>query len=491
MYDQVSLLAKIHAGLAGCHTPACFHVAGDISFDTLFGRSNALAGRLLGDRSAVMIRGHKDASYLVAYWACLLAARPLIPIEPDLPLQRIRDVARTAQAGLMIVAGDIPPLQGSTGVEVLDITTFTEYAQDQVFVLRPCTDVAYLMFSSGTSGRPKGIQVRYDNLVEFIIWLRDDILAGAELRAVTGNVRYCFDVSLFELWTSWTKRIPISVLDHAEFINSQKYVERYGSHQAGLWVSTPSAIQLYLRDKTFNGDRLPDLRMFVFCGEILPKPLVIALHERFPGVRVINTYGPTECTVAVTSVETTTAHLSNTRSLPIGHPRAGCRLKLESGQLTIEGKAVVGCGYVALPEKQAVAFPAHDQYRTGDIASLGDDGNWYFHGRADREIKLQGVRVDLNEIEEHLRNLSHIEVAVMEPHVIRGSFRALNAYVSGPQSCSDLAQISEKMSADLPGYMVPRFWFGCSQMQVNHNTKLNRAEFINAAKGGDLHYVHD
>lgn len=491
MSKQVSLLAKVHAGFAGCHIPACLHVEGDMSFDTLFGRSNALAGRLAGDRSAVMIRGHKHATYLVAYWACLLAGRPLISIEPDLPLQRIRDVAKTAGVGLMIIAGKTEALGGDAGIPTLDITDVTERAETQIFAPRADNDIAYIMFSSGTSGHPKGIRVRYDNLVSFVAWLHRDILADTSLKAVTGNVRYCFDVSMFELWTSWTKRIPISVLDHAEFINSRKYIDRYAQHQAGLWVSTPSAIQLYLRDKTFNGDMLPDLRMFLFCGEILSKPLVAALRDRFPGARVINTYGPTECTVAVTSVEITDAHLNAAAALPIGTPRQGCTLTLNSGQLTIKGQDVVGAGYVGLPEKQAAAFPTSDQYRTGDIASFGADGLWYFHGRADREIKLLGVRIDLNEIEEHLRTLPGIEAAVVEPRVIRGSNRALNAYVSGPQSCENLASLSKSMSANLPAYMVPRFWFGCTEMQINHNTKLNRAKFIKTAQGGDIQYVHD
>jgi len=491
MSNEVSLIAKVHAGFAGCHTPACLHVDGDMSFDTLFARSNALAGRLAGDRSAVMIRGHKHMSYLVAYWACLLAGRPFIPIEPDLPVQRIRDVAKTAGVGLMIVAGKVEPLDGDPNLPIMDITQDTDRCDAQIFTPRADTDVAYIMFSSGTSGHPKGIQVRYDNLASFVTWLHKDILEGMDLKAVTGNVRYCFDVSMFEVWTSWTQRIPLSVLDHSEFINSRKYIDRYSQHQAGLWVSTPSAIQLYLRDKTFNGDTLPDLRVFLFCGEILSKPLVTALRDRFPGARVINTYGPTECTVAVTSVEISDAHLAAPTALPIGTPRDGCTLALVDGQLTIQGVDVVGAGYVALPDKQAAAFPQADQYRTGDVASFGDDGLWYFHGRADREIKLLGVRIDLNEIEEALRTLPEIEAAVVEPHVIRGSYRALNAYVSGPKSRDKLAALSKGMADSLPDYMVPRFWFGCSEMQINHNSKLNRTEFIKTAQGGDLQYVHD
>ncbi len=494
MIDVVALLSQVHAGFAGCSDPAYLHEDDVLTFDQLYGRSAALAARLsdeLGnDRSPVMIRGHKHPSYLVAYWACLISGRPLIPIEPDLPLQRIRDVAQTAGVSTLLAAGRDSALPGDPGLPVWDITDDTETAKHADLQHRKRNDTAYIMFSSGTSGQPKGIRVSYDNLGDFILWLRDDLFPDGKFRAVTGNVRYCFDVSLFELWSSWLHRVPISALDHRDFINSRKYIQRYADHQAGLWVSTPSAIQFYMRDKKFNGDNLPDLRLFLFCGEVLPKHLVVDLKQRFSAARVINTYGPTECTVAVTSVEITENHLADDRPLPIGTARRTCTLVLEDGQITITG-APVGPGYVGLPDKQAAAFPAVDRYRTGDMATQDANGQWYFNGRADREIKLQGIRIDLNEIEEQIRSLPGVETAVVDPHVLRGNYRAINAYVSGPQSKDGLAQLAKRMHDDLPGYMVPRFWFGCRDLPFNHNSKLDRADFMAAAHAGDLRYVHD
>jgi len=241
---------------------------------------------------------------------------------------------------------------------------------------------------------------------------------------------------------------------------------------------------------TVDGRSLPALKLFLFCGEVLAKHLVLELFQRFPGARVINTYGPTECTVAVTSVEITQDMLAEEKPLPIGKPRRGCEMLLEDGQITIAG-APVGPGYMALPERQAAAFPAPDRYRTGDIGHQGADGLWYFQGRADREIKLQGIRIDLNEIEEQIRALPGVQVAVVDPHKLRGNYRALNAYVSGPEDPEALAQLAQGMARDLPAYMVPRFWFGCRDLQFNHNTKLDRSTFMAAAHAGDLRYVHD
>lgn len=484
-----SLIRSVHAAFAGCHRAAYLHIDGDLSFDALFGRSSALASTLVGDRSPVLIRGHKHASYLVAYWACLLAGRALIPIEPETPALRILDIAESCGAGLVLQTGALPDVD-LMGLQLRDVTTFADCADGPPDVVISNDDVAYIMSSSGTSGNPKAIQVTYDNLAGFVRWLRDDLLCDMGFVAVSGNVRHCFDVSLFELWGSWLHHVPISALDHAEFMNSRKYIARYADHMVGLWVSTPSTIQYYLRDRQFTAASLPDLRGFLFCGEVLSKPLVRDLMARFPAARIINTYGPTECTVAVTSVDITADHLAAAAPLPIGVVRNGARLALKDGKIVIGGDCV-GPGYINRPAQQAKAFVAHKTYDTGDIGSCDSDGNWYFHGRADREIKLQGVRIDLNEIEDQIRALPGVEVAVVDPHVIRQTPRALNAYVCGPQSRGGLAQLAKTMQDSLPPHMVPRFWYGCSSMPFNQNTKLDRSQLMAAAHTEDMKYVHD
>lgn len=482
-FDHLDCTA-IFARFAGDHGPACLHAGGDLTFDALYQQANALAGLIATDRTPVLIWGHKEADYLVAWWACLLAARPLIPMESDLPVQRIRDVARMSEAGLMLAAGKDAPDIGLARIVVRDVV-----AGNALFVPVPRDggDTAYIMYSSGTSGQPKGIRVSYANLDGFVRWLDADLLGAFQPGAVSGNVRYCFDVSLFELWTSWLRRIPISVLDHAEFINSRRYIARYAAHGVGLWVSTPSMVQVYLRDPQFTAANLPDLQCFLFCGEVLTKPLVANLQARFPAARIINTYGPTECTVAVTSVQITTNMMQADSALPIGKPRAGCSLTLDGGEIVIAG-SVVGPGYVGLPEKQAAAFPAADQYHTGDKGWVDADGQWYFLGRNDRQVKIQGVRIDLNEVEDHLRNLPGVEGACVDVHTVRDVPRAINAYVAG---AANVVALARAMADVLPPALVPRFWFSCSDLAVNLNTKLDRAALMTAARAGGVRHVHD
>ena len=102
-------------------------------------------------------------------------------------------------------------------------------------------DVAYIMFSSGTLGQPKGIQVSYGNLADFILW-QQALLEDAPFAAVSGNIRHCFDVSLFELWSAWQRCCPITALNHADFANSTAYIERLQADGVGLWVGLVTAL---------------------------------------------------------------------------------------------------------------------------------------------------------------------------------------------------------------------------------------------------------
>lgn len=498
--DPRGMLQGIHAGFAGVAAPAYRTAAVDLSFAQLHDASAALAERLIAmdadqNRRSVLIWGHKDLQYMVAYWACLLAGMPLVPVEPETPVERLCQIAAVCQADVILDAmADAPfyDILSAPGLPVLNIDV-------NAVPLAPVTvpdiaadDVAYIMFSSGTLGQPKGIQVTYTNLADFVDWL-PELLPEAGHAGVTGNIRHCFDVSLFELWTSWTRLVPITALDHADFANSTGYIARLVNDGVTLSVSTPSITRLLLKNKRYNGDVLPQLTTFVFCGEPLTKRIVTELFACFPGCRVVNTYGPTECTVAVTSVDITTAHLSVEGDIPIGTPRRGVTVYTANdtprGEMMIAGICVAK-GYLGLPDKQARAFPAAQTYRSGDWAAVDAQGQWTFQGRMDREVKVQGVRIDLNDIEAHIRKQDGVEDVVVEPYTLRGEPRALNAFVIGDTSDETLADLAQTLASELPPYLVPRFWYSGFVAVLNNNSKLDRSHLLHAAKTATFKHVH-
>lgn len=355
----------------------------------------------------------------------------------------------------------------------------------------------YIMFSSGTSGEPKGIRISYGNVVDFLQWLKNLFFDFGPIEAISGNVRFCFDVSLFEIWSSWLLGRPISALDHREFINSRKYIERFRKHRLTTWISTPTMVQRYLADPHFHERDIPTLNTFLFCGEVLPKSVVNELWTRFRDCRVFNTYGPTECTVAVTGVRILPSHVASISELPIGYARPGTQLELmprqpgdARGEIMIQG-AAVSPGYLHCPEKQAHSFPAPQTYRTGDWGHVDDQGLWYFEGRQDREHKIQGFRIDLNDVEACIRRIPGVIDVLVDVQCLKGEPRWLRAFVLGPLSVSDLQAMARSMALELPSYLVPRFWYALLDSALDQNGKRKVPEIDPAANQIGVRFVYN
>jgi D-alanine--poly(phosphoribitol) ligase subunit 1 len=468
-------------------------------------RGIATAGIPCHTRRPMLIWGHKNYRYIIGYWACLLSGRALVPVEPETPIERIRQIAAACGACAVLVAEQRPKITVPLPLDIPVIYigdagetahNFSDTGDLLDAVKADDDDVAYIMFSSGTLGQPKGIQVTYSNLVDFIAWL--DVLFPdvATFRAVSGNIRYCFDVSLFELWTSWLLRVPITALDHADLADSTGYIQRLAASEVSLWVSTPSIVRLFLKNRRFRGAVLPSCKTFLFCGEPLTKQIAGELFERFPGCRVINTYGPTECTVAVTGVDIDIAHLNSDHDLPIGYARNGTSLEYPSGingdsaqEILIRG-ASVGRGYIGLEEKQKSAFPEPRLYRTGDWGWKADDGLWYFKGRIDREVKIQGVRISLDDVETHIRSQPGIDDVLVSVFEVDGQPRALNAFILGSPTVDDLRALADRMAGELPHYLIPRFWYAGLELKLNNNSKLDRNTVLAASAQAKVRYVH-
>ncbi|NPE55800.1 AMP-binding protein [Dickeya dadantii] len=503
-------LTTVFARFDGVHTPACHHTAGDLTYHQLYQGALALADQLLAQhkasgyrqRAPVMLYGHKHPACLIAWWACLLTGHPVAPVETDNTDERLRFIAGGIQAGLLLNATGqaapdigIPALTVSTAVCDMPASRLADHCHQMglAFGRDTISGIAYILFSSGTTGAPKGIRVSYANLAHFVRWAADAFPAPGP---ISGNIRYCFDVSQYELWLAWHYRQPLSVLDYRDIINTRKMIARHADAGVQTWVSTPSLTRNYLRDREFRQDNLPRLNTFIFCGEVLTKEMVNALWRAFPGCRIVNTYGPTECTVAVTACDITPAMLDDDAPLPLGYVRPGVELRInapansERGEIVIAGPAV-GDGYLNAPPVQQARFVIEPDgtrcYRTGDIGSLRNN-LLYFHGREDSELKIQGHRIALSDIENVLREHPQVQDAIVTPWLLHGMPQGLQAFI-----LSDRADIFPALAAHLrrylPPYMVPKFWYPADDAALNHNSKLDRQRVTQQALDKGKRYV--
>lgn len=491
----------LFGGFRSCSKPAYLHPDGDLSYDELFRQALALALALAATAPCgqLLLVGERSWRSQVAWWGGLLAGWTLVPLTTDTPPARLVQIAGSLPEPYWLWSEDNPspldaPWLSWPAAAASDAELTAQWLILQSFPLAVCDGIAYQMFSSGTTGQPKGIAVRYANLIGFIDWMRrlDSDLGGAGV--VSGMVRLSFDVSLFEMWLAWLGRQPQSALAARDFYNSRRYLRRFAAHGLNTWISTPSQAQAYLPDPCFTGQALPSLRHFLFCGEVLPKPLLAELWRRFPGARVFNAYGPTECSVAVSLAELTSASLTAALPLTIGRARPGASLWLEPradlppgrGEIVIGG-AAVGAGYPGQPALTNRRFSG-GTYLSGDIGSCDEDGSFYFWGRLDRECKIQGMRVDLEDVERHLSSLPGVRSVLVEPYRVRDHVRGLRAWLLGP-SPHDLPLLAAQAAAELPRHLLPRFWQALSQPALNANGKLDRRPLIDQPLS-QADYIH-
>jgi D-alanine--poly(phosphoribitol) ligase subunit 1 len=458
-----------------------------LSYRELAVRSDALACQLrarVSPGSPVIVYGHKEPGMLVSFLACIKAGHPYVPVDSGIPAVRIAKIVEHSRAGLVLAPGAAPP--GITDIPQLAGGEFRAAAEGAPIAPPGRTangpdDVVYIMYTSGSTGEPKGVQITFANLVSFLAWTHEVHPVG-DGRRFLNQAPFSFDLSVMDLYMSLTTGGTLHSVDRSMVGNPPELREALVAANVEVWVSTPSFAELCLADRRFTAANLPAITWFLFCGETLTPACVRRLRERFPDARVYNLYGPTEATVAVTSVLVEDALLDRFPTLPLGTPRPDTRLVVidgegrevapgKSGEIVIDGPCV-GLGYLHAPELTARVFTGQ-RYRTGDAGHYEGDA-LIFEGRLDLQVKLFGHRIELEDVAANLVALAGVEHAVVLPVERGGRVDGLAAFVVAADGLTPAA-IREALGRRVPGYMVPRDILCRPQLPMTVNGKLDRA----------------
>ena len=407
----------------------------------------------------IVLYGHQQAEFAAAIYSCLLHNIPYIPVDCIYPQERLKEICQLASAPYYY---DVAARQFvATGVA------------EQALVEQ---DLAYIMFTSGSTGKPKGVQIGRESLWHFMKWVRQDF-ALPEVPVLMNHAVFSFDLSPIPLLANLATGGHI-VLNAKEDIAAENWLDRLKSNGVSVWVSTPSFAYQRLLSPQFSSDYLPELNVFVFIGEVLNKALVKQLRRRFPHAKILNSYGPTEATIATTVIEITDDILQSENDLlPIGVMMPDSRMEITSdGELIIWGKNVMR-GYLGLAKENAEKLLHRESemfrgYRTGDLGYENVDGLLYCQGRNDSQIKLNGYRIEINEIENRLLAMSDISEAVVLPLMKSGGgvlrIAAFCVTHLAPEA------IKTSLSKVIPHYMVPSQIIIKDALPLNPNGKIDR-----------------
>lgn len=534
-------------------------VCGEITYSQLWEAAKKLSKLIrnlqaegeLEPKAPIAVYGHKEPQMLVAFIGCALARHPYCPLDRSMPETRIDDILRTINTPFWIKCEEaearILELNASNLGERGEYQADKEYEageaheidSSEINEIEP-SDVAYIIFTSGSTGKPKGVEVTRENLGNFLEWMTG---AGSSIDDKEGKVflnqaPYSFDLSVMDTYTALACGGTIASLDKGTMTTPADTMEFLKNQQVNYWVSTPSFADMILAEKTFNAQNYPDIKVFFFCGERLTKTTANKLIEAFPNAKVINTYGPTESTVAISSVEICSEHIDSQDELPVGVVKSGTKVfihregdtiqdllnenidnekiynekveeglkpkdalasqeadegfkgkdapasqELEIGEILIEGNTVAK-GYFKMSEKTALAFEVVKMkngqlrrlYHTGDLGYF-KNGMLYCVGRTDLQVKVHGYRMELGDIEANILLKEDVEAVCVVPKRKDGKIRSLVAYVVSPSACGtfeDAKSIKQHLRGMLPEYMIPKKIKFIDRLPMTSNGKVNR-----------------
>ncbi|MFK8037866.1 MAG: AMP-binding protein [Crocinitomicaceae bacterium] len=425
----------------------------------------------------VVLYGHKSARMIISAYALMQLKIPYIPVDEIYPLERVQKIISASGSQLLINTSEsdidfdnISSLfnaQGSYHLKSLE----TSYRTD---IKRKTNHLVYIIFTSGSTGEPKGVQISTEAVQSFTKWMTGDDFKFSSNSVLINTAPLSFDLSVFELMTFGALGATLLLNTKAQTSDPTLLLDRIQKYNGSVWVSTPSFALIYSRID--NNTVFNQIEAFLFCGEILPHPLAKTLVKKFPKSRVINTYGPTEATVATTIVTITNEVLEQHNPLPVGISKVESKLEIIDDEIVIIGPNVAS-GYVNRPDLNASKFTkinGERAFRTGDKGYL-ENGLLFFHGRNDDMVKLHGYRIELNEITSVLDDFTYILQSATIPLKRNDTVKKIVSLVQlQPNVNVELDTIKNDLEKTLPKYMVPADIKIVNEIPLNQNGKADK-----------------
>lgn len=446
--------------------------------------------------SPVMVYLPKSGKCIASFMGAMYSGNPYVPIAYDMPQSRIQRIVDlldgrgsiiTDEAGLLNIREmNIPDTMSVFVYDEISKTPVNEAEIDKALSKVCDTDPIYIMFTSGSTGEPKGVTVPHRGVVDYAIWVHNTF--GIDHTTKLGNqAPFYFDNSIFDIYSMLLTGAEMNIIPETLFMFPSKLPEYIRDNNITTIFWVPTVMINVANSGALENIQMPQLKTVAFCGEVMPNTQLNIWRKYHPDAVYANLYGPTEisdvCTYYIVDRE-----FNDHDPLPIGRACENMRIIIlnsenkiakpnEQGELCVIGSGVA-LGYWSRPDISDKVFiqnpvnPLYQEriYRTGDLAYVTDDGLIMYDGRMDNQVKVKGNRIELGEI----------ECAAMCVNGVKGACAVFDApneqIVLFIESCETLIlrKFNNELKQYIPKYMLPSKLIVMDKFPHTANDKIDR-----------------
>jgi amino acid adenylation domain-containing protein len=427
-----------------------------------------------------------------------------VPLNHEFPNHRLKDIVEDADIDIILCQTSSMQrahelLDGHPSPFAIDIQNIQEIGTKfpPTLSINQTSNIqdkqlAYMMYTSGTTGKPKGVPIHYAALSSFISWAINKFELNSEDR-FTQHSRLSFDLSIFDIFATFAVGGTLYPIENKiDLAFPGAFLKK---HQISICLCVPGVIRTMDKAQQLKNKFSSHLRHLLVCGEALPPSSAKLWIQKQPDTPLHNLYGPTEATIACSHQKVDRHHIeSSSESIPIGTPTQGTQLYILDQELTKElpigevGKLMIGGiqlsqGYWKKHQLNLQVFKQHPTsgcriYDSGDLAKVSPQGHLLWMGRADQQVNINGYRIELMEIEGHVNSMNLFQECVVIAH---GEPLELKLVVSGVTHASKsklLKDVRDHLSKHLPEYMIPEQIECLEKLPRNSNGKIDRKKII-------------
>ena len=468
------------------------------------------------DKKPIGIFANRNIYAFAGIFGALIAGRAYVPLNPNNPADRLSKIMNAASIDTVILAEEFSEAFGKlgslfTGLNIICLDPGEAVRKlvkqlpqhhfifpnkdaciDEITVEASPEDAAYILYTSGTTGVPKGILIKHKNVCAMVNFMIGKY--GFNASDKHSNVHdLSFDFSVHDIFLCILSGGCLYVLPKSQLFSPVEYIK---SKMLTVWSSVPSIAMMMSRLGALEPGCLPSLRYSFFCGEALQVSTAQAWHEAASNAILENIYGPTEATVSITGYrydEVSTPTICVNGLVPIGLPYEGHRtlvidengadvMQGTIGELYLCGPQVASGYYKNIPEtiksfKVLLKDSKLVWYKTGDLVKELPGGILVFMGRLDEQVKVNGYRIEILEVEKALREVTGNQMAVCIPVISDkklGVTDAIHAYLEGDSGSFNNEAILLQLETKLPWYMIPSTIHVLGKLPLNSNGKINK-----------------